>query len=276
MKKNLIIATLLFTCICIHAQTYHVASVNGNAYVLKNGERTTLTPREILRTTDVIEIGKNSSLAVVDKKESKLYSLKETNAEQLSKVIKSQSKSAINKFAGRFIESLTRGDTEKISYEATVSYKDMAEDLRIYTALKNAATQSAYPVLFTMIEQSSGQTLKGEAAVGDLFFFRITNKSATPLYINILNISSDGSMYDCLPIDVGGTMLHLLVPGYSTVDLKQYPMEFTEPKGEDSFTLIAHNKPFDLRNVIQYFRLNENTSANKAFIGTYKLSTIVK
>ena len=107
-----------------------------------------------------------------------------------------------------------------------------------------------------LVDEQTGAEISGRAPMGRRFFFRITNRGDIPLFVNVLDIASDGSLYDCLPIDAGGTMLHLLVPGNSTVDFRQYPMEFSEPAGTDLLVLTAYDRPFDLRRVAEALGMN--------------------
>jgi len=107
--------------------------------------------------------------------------------------------------------------------------------------------------------------------MGRRFFFRITNRGDIPLFVNVLDIASDGSLYDCLPIDAGGTMLHLLVPGNSTVDFRQYPMEFSEPAGTDLLVLTAYDRPFDLRRVAEALGMNRPADASPDGVGIFRM-----
>ena len=122
-----------------------------------------------------------------------------------------------------------------------------------------------------LVDEQTGAEISGRAPMGRRFFFRITNRGDIPLFVNVLDIASDGSLYDCLPIDEGGTMLHLLVPGNSTVDFRQYPMEFSEPAGTDLLVLTASDRPFDLRRVAEALGMNRPADASPDGVGIFRM-----
>ena len=173
--------------------------------------------------------------------------------------------------AALILRALTRGDTEKISHEATVSYKDLNADGAIHAAVVTPDYRSAYPLSMVLVDEQTGAEISGRAPMGRRFFFRITNRGDIPLFVNVLDIASDGSLYDCLPIDAGGTMLHLLVPGNSTVDFRQYPMEFSEPAGTDLLVLTAYDRPFDLRRVAEALGMNRPADASPDGVGIFRM-----
>ena len=205
----------LFLAGTLSAQSYRVASVNGDAHCLRAGQWDALTPRETLSAEDIVRIGKHSVLSVIDRDGNRLYALKEQEEAPLAEIIEAQRRSALGRFATNFLRALTRGDTEKISHEATVSYKDLNADGAIHAAVVTLDYRSAYPLSMVLVDEQTGAEISGRAPMGRRFFFRITNRGDIPLFVNVLDIASDGSLYDCLPIDEGGTMLHLLGPGNS-------------------------------------------------------------
>ncbi len=276
MNKALIYLLLLFP-FALHGQTYQVASVNGQAFRVADGVKSELTPRTVLKGGDYVMIAANSSLAVIDKQAGKLHALKPgKNTVTLSELIREQRQSAIGSFAGRIVEALMRGDTEKISHEANVVYKDMGQDMSVYAALIAPDPASAFPVYLTVIDETTGSVITGEASIGQRIFFRVENRSGRPLFINVLNISSDGSLFDCYPMDQGGTMLHLLTPANSIVDFRQYPLVAAEPAGNDRFILIASEVPFDLRNVIAAMEENRPAPQRPAAVGMQTLNVAIK
>lgn len=277
--KTILFFAVFFTCTIAYSQEYQVSSVIGDVTCLKEGEWIKPAIRSKISENDKVRIGKNSSLSVLNRSKKTLYALKTHKEDQLKEIIKSQNNSTIGKFSDTFIQSLTRGETERISHEAGVVYKNISMDRKIYASLKKyiaekeagkIPTSPAYSVSMALIDCETGEEIKNTGTIGTNFFFQVTNNSTKPLYINVLDIASDGSYYDCMPIDNGGTMLHLLVPAQSTVDFPNYPMEFAEPKGKDELILIACDMPFDLRNVIECFTkdLSVNPISNIGFYTT--------
>ena len=218
----------LFLAGTLSAQSYRVASVNGDAHCLRAGQWDALTPRETLSAEDIVRIGKHSVLSVIDRDGNRLYALKEQEEAPLAEIIEAQRRSALD-------------------------------------------YRSAYPLSMVLVDEQTGAEISGRAPMGRRFFFRITNRGDIPLFVNVLDIASDGSLYDCLPIDEGGTMLHLLVPGNSTVDFRQYPMEFSEPAGTDLLVLTAYDRPFDLRRVAEALGMNRPADASPDGVGIFRM-----
>jgi hypothetical protein len=235
------------------AQRFQVASFNGEVSRLQKGAHIPLSIRETVQGADSVSIGEGAFLSVIDKNAGKLYALKSQKSEPLATIVKNQQQSTMSKFVSRFVQALMRGDTEKISHTAHVIYKDVSYDKQVYAALSKSDYRSVYPLSMRLIDAETGREITGKAAIGRKFFFRITNDAPHPVFVNVLDISSDGSMYDCFPIDEGGTMLHLLMPAQSVREFRDYPMEFSEPAGNDRLLLIACEQPFDLRNIIRFF-----------------------
>lgn len=272
IRNTLAALSILFFSGTLSAQTYRVASVNGEADCLRSGTWSALAPRETLAPDDMVRIGEHSMLSVIDRDGNRLYALKEHGEAPLGEIIETQSRSALARFASNFLRALTRGDTEKISHEANVSYKDLNADGAIHAALADPAYRSAYPVSMTLVDERTGKEIGSIAPTGRRFFFRITNRGDVPLFVNVLDIASDGSLYDCLPINEGGTMLHLLVPGNSTVDFRQYPMEFSEPVGTDLLVLTAYDRPFDLRRAAEALGTNRPADASPDGVGIFRMT----
>jgi len=279
MKRIICIFILCSLATIVEAQQFTVASVNGKAECLHFGQWVGLTNRIKVNGADTVRIGENSALTILDYKESKCYTLKSQPAAPLIKIIQSQSSSSI---AGKFVKYLMRellnGNTDKEDKVlATVSYKDVSADRQIYADITDTLCQSAYPVSMQLIDYNTKKEIQNSGQIGQDFFFRITNDADKPLYVNVLYISSDKSYADCLPIDSAETMIHFLIPAYSTLDYSEYPQRFGQPAGMDNLTLVAFPQPFDLRRIIQLFERQEiihtKTSCNT---GIYKTSLTIK
>lgn len=160
----------LFLAGTLSAQSYRVASVNGDAHCLRAGQWDALTPRETLSTADIVRIGKHSVLSVIDRDGNRLYALKEQEEAPLAEIIEAQRRSALGRFATNFLRALTRGDTEKISHEATVSYKDLNADGAIHAAVVTPDYRSAYPLSMVLVDEQTGAEISGRAPMGRRFF----------------------------------------------------------------------------------------------------------
>ena len=57
----------------------------------------------------------------------------------------------------------------------------------------------------------------------------------------------------------------------STVDFRQYPMEFSEPAGTDLLVLTAYDRPFDLRRVAEALGMNRPADASPDGVGIFRM-----
>lgn len=270
IRKMLGLLVSLFLAGTLSAQSYRVASVNGDAHCLRAGQWDALTPRETLSAEDIVRIGKHSVLSVIDRDGNRLYALKEQEEAPLAEIIEAQRRSALGRFATNFLRALTRGDTENQPRSDRILQRPQRR--RSHPCRRR---HPRLPVGLPPVDGAGGRTDRSgnqrPRPDGPTFLFRITNRGDIPLFVNVLDIASDGSLYDCLPIDEGGTMLHLLVPGNSTVDFRQYPMEFSEPAGTDLLVLTAYDRPFDLRRVAEALGMNRPADASPDGVGIFRM-----
>ena len=76
-------------------------------------------------------------------------------------------------------------------------------------------------------------------------------------------------------MDDAQTMSHLLIPAESTIDLIDYPIEFTEPADEERMVMIATEEPYDLRIVNKYLKENRVKQTSSYPVGIYVKSLSV-
>ena len=275
MKKLiwiLLFAAVPFVC---SAQNYLVYSRTGQVEYFADGEWKKLNRRDALKSTDEIRIGEKSAISIIDKKTENIYSYGQPGTVKV-KSITSKSSSAVGRYARQTLSTLVSGQTDKISYEANVIYRDLSADLLLYTAFIDTSFQSAYKVQFQLIDEKPSQELESPT-LGTSFYFSIINNDQRPLFVNILAIDADGGVYDCLPIDEGLTMSHALIPAGSTVDLSGYPLITSDPVGRQDFILLAFDRPFDLRQIIRHLKENSpTTEIGKVKIGKVNHSIIIK
>ena len=275
MKKIiwiLLITIIPFVC---SAQNYLVYSCTGQVEYLTDGEWKKLNRRDALKSTDEIRIGDKSAIAIIDKKTEKVYSYGQSGIVRV-KAIAAKSSSAVGRYTRQALSALTSSQTDKISYDANVVYRDLSSDLLLYTALSDSLFQSAYKVQFQLIDEKTGQELESPV-VGTSFYFSITNNDQQPLFVNILAIDAEKEAYDCLPIDEGMTMSHALIPAGCTVDLSGYPLILSEPVGRQDFILLAFDRPFDLRQIIRHLKNGSPvTKIGKEKVGKVNHSIIIK
>ncbi|MCQ2191514.1 MAG: copper chaperone PCu(A)C [Paludibacteraceae bacterium] len=283
--KKWIIAALLCLCEMAGAQNLIVYNVTGSAEKLDGSNWKALTRRETLKETDVVRVGKNSALSILDKGSSKVYALKQGEAQKVGDLIgdiRSNQNSASGKYFDHMVGSLFNGSSSTVSHNAGgCSYRgaaienDMARTIAFKQAnnslVKISNGTSDYNVRFDVIDRNADTTLS-KVFIGKEAYFRITNNSEVDLYVNIIDVNAEGELYDCMPVDEGMTLSHLLIPAKSTIDLKDYPIAFSEPVGTDHLLLLAYPEPFDLR-VVNKVLLTPGLSAAKSCkLGIYNKS----
>lgn len=283
MKKIAItLLTSLFCCV-LHAQDIYVYSSTGTAEVQKGSEWSRLKKRDVLSSNDVIRIGQNSSLTLLDKKGEKMYSIPQSSAKTLSVLIdelKGKQQNVTSQFFNHAMKSMFNGGADRISHEAAgctyrgdIVENDIAKSLFAKmngTSLKGATNQKTdYAISFELVEREGNRDIQNEAKIGGQAIFRVKNSGDKPMYVNVLDMDSNGDTYVCLPMDDAQTMAHLLIPAESTIDLIDFPIEFTEPAGQERMVLIATEEPYDLRIVNKYLKDSRVKQASTYPVGLY-------
>ena len=281
--KKIILGLTLCLCQISMAENLQVFNVIGKAEVQDGNAWKPLSRRAVLKNSDVVRIDKNSSLSVLDKEKSKVYALKQSDAANVGQLIAGVANNGSNgtsKIFNHMVKSLTDGSSSQTSHNAAgCSYRgasvenDIARTLAFkqkntsLVQINNATTD--YGVKFELVDRKTDQVLPGQLYIGKEAYFRITNSSDRDLYVNVLDVNPQGELYDCLPVDEGMTMSHLLIPAGSTVDLKDHAIEFAEPAGTDHLILIAYPEPFDLRVVNKDLLKSGLTASPSCQIGVY-------
>lgn len=291
MKRIFLVAVMSMLCSMLFAQNMYVYSVIGVAEKQVNGKWQLLQKRDQLSETDIVRVGDNSALSVLDRKAEKLYSFAQTNSKKMSELIASykgkQSYSA--NFVSHASKALFNGGSDRISHEAAgctyrgdIIENDIAQALvfrakgKSFDSYDNAATD--YAVTFEVLDRETKQSLEGVVKIDKQAIFRIKNNSESALYINILDIDSQKNRSVCLPIDDATTMSHLLIPANCTIDLSTYPVQFAEPAGVDNLILIATEEPFDLRQVNNYLEKVDPAAVKSVNypVGVYSRQILIK
>ncbi|MCB9017167.1 MAG: hypothetical protein WCU80_05370 [Paludibacteraceae bacterium] len=288
MKKIAFTFIMSLICCIANAQDLFVYSTIGTAEIYKNGKWAKLEKRNGLTVKDIIRIGKNSALSILDKKAEKIYSIPESEAKSVGKSIESvkdKQQAVSAQFIQHAMKSMFNGESDKISHEAagcTYRGDDTEHDIfrSIQTKLNGDSLsqikneQTDYSISFEIRNRETQEIITNDVKLGIQAFFRIKNNSNKPMYVNVLNIDSFGKRYVCLPMDDAQTMSHLLIPANCTIDLTDYPMEFTEPRGMNYMILIAAENPFDLRSISSGFSKTTEKGVLSSYpLGIYKIQT---
>ena len=170
----------LFLAGTLSAQSYRVASVNGDAHCLRAGQWDALTPRETLSAADIVRIGKHSVLSVIDRDGNRLYALKEQEEAPLAEIIEAQRRSALGRFATNFLRALTRAqdcyalDPHKLQLDPGQAKSILA--LGVPAGLQNAIFAIANLFIQAGVNSFDSLMVKGNSAAAN----------------------ADGLIYDCM------------------------------------------------------------------------------
>lgn len=289
--KKIAITLLASLCSCLlYAQDVYVYSSTGTAEVQKGKEWVRLKKRDALSANDMVRVSQNSSLTLLDKKAEKIYAIPQSAAKQLSQLLeelKGKQQNVTAQFFNHAMKSMFNGGADRISHEAAgctyrgdIVENDIAKSLFAKmngNSLKGASNEKTdFAVTFELLERNGGGDIQGDAKIGAQAIFRMKNKSDKPMYVNVLDMDSNGDTYVCLPMDDAQTMSHLLIPAESTIDLVDFPIEFTEPAGQERMVLIATEEPYDLRIVNKYLKENRIKQTSTYPIGLYAKDFSVK
>ncbi|MBO4805917.1 MAG: DUF4384 domain-containing protein [Paludibacteraceae bacterium] len=290
MKKIALTLLAAFFCCLLHAQDIYVYSSTGSAEVQKGSQWNRLKKRDVLSADDVVRIAPNSCLTLLDKKAEKMYSIPQSSPKKLAVLIdelKGKQQNVTTQFFNHALKSMFNGGSDRISHEAAgctyrgdIVENDIAKSLFAKmegNSLKGASNQKTdYAISFELLERDGdNKNIQNEAKIGKQAIFRVKNNGDKPMYINVLDLDSNGDTYVCLPMDDAQTMSHLLIPAESTIDLIDYPIEFTEPAGEERMVMIATEEPYDLRIVNKYLKENRVKQTSSYPVGIYVKSLSV-
>ncbi len=173
-----------------------------------------LDKQAIVNDADTIQIGKGSSLSILDKVENRVYIYDVEGEWLISDIVKRCKKDNLN-VTNRMIseakKQISRGQQK--SYVALGGVK---RDVCDEEVIENIYSQLCTYVASSNIVQSSSTMLKRIQNVDRTFYFEISNNEEIPIYANILyrpnqtgswrilyKCSSD---YPCLEIPTGSTI----------------------------------------------------------------------
>lgn len=276
-------AFILFSVcgISVCSQSYTVYSVTGNVKIYKDNNMHRVMPRTMVKATDRIMIGKESAISLIDEKRSKIYSLTLSVTDNVGNIITRQqnkAKSLTKEYTSYLIKQLFDNKSKSVSHPQTymhataTSFRSINKDsLFLNRVIKYAIDKrdtttmeslffdnlyehdSDFNVSFDIVSYDTGKSVYGGVECGTGCYVKITNNELFPVYVNVLNIDSEGNKYLLLPVDESAFCAHLFVPSESTVSFIDEPFIFPDEQSGELFMLVATKEPVDFSILMNKF-----------------------
>ena len=266
MKRLLLILACVVLSLSANAQLY-IYNVNGNASVYRNGVWSDAFATQKLQPSDSLMTGDDSYLVILDRGENRMYSFQSAFPRSLSDMVQMQKPRT-----KRLLTEVCQGIYNSMFGRDRVATKDMVngvvyrsddEDKAIVAALA-AGQRSSDKVSFRFVD-AHGRTCS-RVKVGEIAEVEVTNRSESPLYINIIDIDSHGNVSSVFPMDEAQAQFRLFVPPHAVVRFEGLKVEFYEPLGVDNLILVASMVPFDVVNVLKLWSHIEPCLSNDVLL----------
>ncbi|MBP5498806.1 MAG: hypothetical protein J6X81_05505 [Muribaculaceae bacterium] len=273
-KLRFAILIVVVIALCLNAfaatATYTVYSVTGDVHMLKNGKSVELLSRSTLRANDVIAIGEESAVTLLDEKNLQMIFLTSAEKGSVSSFVKkAKSKKGLNRqYFGYLRSQLVSPRGKKMSHPDTymqataTSYRSLATDSLLLTSIVNilgakdesvekklvepqSVINTDLDVDFDLVRCADGTLVSGDVDGETGCYVRVKNNTLSHVYVNVLNIDEDGEKYLVLPVDEASLCAHLLVPPMSTIAFKSEPFVFGDDRSKETFMLVATKEPVD-------------------------------
>ena len=278
MKKTILFtALILFFFFPSPAQNLWVCSSNGSVEVYSKGTWGDVVPYQKIALTDSICFGTGSSITILDRQSEKLLSIQKVGTHCVKSLV-SESKLRSRKLSMdvfSYIWSSLRGknNIEKYQKAAGVVYRD--DDINASIAGAVVLGTANLPVELALFDGETGQTVEDSVSVGSFALAKIMNHSDSDLFVNMIDVDTNGTMSVCFPVTSVQQITKLLIPAGSEVILDSFPIVFTEPRGVDQMVLVASPEWFDIDSVVQCLKTGKTTH-KKLDVGVFKQRLIVR
>jgi hypothetical protein len=277
-NRKLILAGVMFLLLMIpdalfanNNNMYVVYSVIGNVYKINGNSKSILKPRMQVESSTVVMIPKGSAVTLIDRVGGKMFAMAKIGTSDVGSLIQSVTtpKSLSKQYMGYLIKQLFNKDTEKLIHpnaymqSTATAFRSETKDSLFLESVSNLIKSPAdktiekmlcdqntilftgYNVKFDIISCATDMPISGIVPDNESCYLRISNKSTTPLFCNVVNIDSLSKKSLLLPIDSAVTCANLLIPANGEVDFKSEPFIFSSPKSRETFLLFATEEPVD-------------------------------
>lgn len=238
MSRFLIIIVALFASVSLMASDVSVYKVVGAIKMKKQDSWENIEKQFKLKDTDIILIGKNSLLSLVDKSNNRIYTYETEGEWKVSEIIrkcKADSRSITSRLLQEAKKDIKYSKQKSYASLGGVKRDVMDEDLleSVYTQLCNFISKKDQ-------HQSSIITLKQMNDGDGISYFIIENNSKNTLYANVLYRPAEDSTWSVL-YECPSEMPCLEIPAKSSIEMKHITM--LENDGE--YVLFALRSQID-------------------------------
>ena len=225
MRNRIILLLLALMPLTLVAQSYTVYSVVGTARWHNGKTMVPLKARKVLSDNTKLQIGEESAVTVIDEKNAKMYSFTSPGTNTVADLIKNlkgKSKNLSKQYLSYVVKQLFSDDSEKMSHPNTymqataTAYRSSSNDSLLLNQLGNllsvdsssadktveallidssAPISTDYDVQFELIDCTTGLPLEDHIAPNTSCYLRVTNRTPELLYMNLLDIDSNISIY---------------------------------------------------------------------------------
>ncbi|MBR1807770.1 MAG: hypothetical protein IJ776_00065 [Paludibacteraceae bacterium] len=281
MNNNRLFLILLFAAFSLNIDAdIYVYQLVGESFLVKDKEETILYKTQQLQPTDLVRTAEYASLTLLDDKRKKLFTVQTTEPMKVEDIISRPERTVSlleEAFYGIF-QSMRKDNQKSVAHyqqQAGVTYRGDNEDMAVAMALTAKSStltalsnqQTDYPVLLRLLDLQTLQPVS-TASVGMHLIAEVENRSNTVLYVNLIDIDTEGNTSILFPMDEQSSMLHLIVPAYSVIRFTDYPFTIYGPTGTDRFVLVAFNKPYNLKHALELMPLQGNNTEKIGFYTT--------
>ena len=264
--KTKILFAFLFVNLMVYADAIYVYSITESAEYYHDGEWTPAYKTLALDAEDSLRMSEFASISLLPKGADTPYPVQFEGTLSVQEALE-QSTPVKQSTIGETIKGLWheifqpgRVSMDYYNSQRGATNRGTASELAMSYAIGNTVI-SDYDISFALVDANTLQIMDSPVQEDTHLILQVSNKSHTPLYVNLLDISQDG-ISPVMPIDENGLMGHLLVPANATVRFSESQMQFSlYGEGTDTIILLAAPAPFDLAEVINLTTHNQGTKA---------------
>ena len=282
MKRIFLLIAILPISLMLAAQ-YYAYSCNGKVQVMRQGQWQEVFTGMELQETDLLQTEEYGKVVMIDRTNSKLYTIQSSEAKPIGTLISNLQQKTPKLFVeyvqGIFNKMLgvEEKQTDGFDTEGGVTYRGEDENRAVALGLLNQH-RSQYPLSMLLLDNQTMQPVRN-VREGQTVIVQVNNLSDTPLYINVIDIDSEGNKAAIFPADEHQTMLNLYIPALSNIRLYAYPIAFSPGNTIERLQLIAYPLPFDLPKVLKLIgqpeELKRYTLNEKERIGLFSTTVEV-